>query len=281
MPKLKLLTHNVKMLPGPFGGGDRDLVRARALAKRFGSTYDVVALQEVFDEDARKVFDEAFKRLGYKTVPKVDDKDFLQEDSGLFFASKLPIESWGYQEFQDSAGDDALADKGIFGARLRLGNRWVIVLNTHLQSSIDEDVVRRSQLIQLRKFLARLLRNFDPATHAMVAAGDFNVVGETEEYQRMLGHLGFPRDAYRVRFPNLSDKGFTWDRKQNRNMIPADDDDQQRLDYIFLWDRVPVGGESPAQPLLRPVVEAVSVVKYGTATTRLSDHFGVDATLSL
>jgi endonuclease/exonuclease/phosphatase family metal-dependent hydrolase len=277
-PKLKVLSHNVKMLPGPFGGGDVDLVRARALVKRFGSAYDVVALQEVFDEDARDVFDVAFKARGYVTVPKVDDKDFLHEDSGLFFASKLPIEGWGFREFAESAGSDAFADKGVFGARLRLGSRHVVVLNTHLQSSIEEDLVRRAQLIQLRRFVARLFDVFDPARHAVIAVGDFNVVGETEEYQRMLGHLTYPRDAYRVR---NGDPGFTWDRTQNENMIPDDDDDQQRLDYVFVWDRVPEGGKSSGKALSPVTVLASSVVKYGTVKTRLSDHFGVDATLSL
>jgi endonuclease/exonuclease/phosphatase family metal-dependent hydrolase len=260
MPTLRVLTHNVKMLPGPFGRGERDLARARALAKRFGSSYDVVALQEVFDEEAREVFDRAFRACGYATVPKVDDKDFLQEDSGLFFASKLPIAGWGFQEFAESSGDDAFADKGIFGARLPLGSQHVIALNTHLQSSIDEDQVRRSQLVQLRRFVTHLLGRFDPATHAVI------------------GHLGHPRDAYRQRH---TDAGFTWDRKQNENMIPADDDDQQRLDYVFVWDRVPPGGTTAGKRLASVTVEAASVVRYGSVKTRLSDHFGVEATLGV
>jgi endonuclease/exonuclease/phosphatase family metal-dependent hydrolase len=74
-----------------------------------------------------------------------------------------------------------------------------VFVNTHLQSSIEEDLVRRAQLIQLRRFVARLFDRFDPARHAVIAVGDFNVVGETEEYQRMLGHLTYPRDAYRAR----------------------------------------------------------------------------------
>lgn len=76
----------------------------------------------------------------------------------------------------------------------------------------------------------------------------------------MLGHLTHPRDAYRVR---NGDPGFTWDRTQNENMIPDDDDDQQRLDYVFVWDRVPEGGKSSGKALSPVTVLASSVVKYG------------------
>jgi endonuclease/exonuclease/phosphatase family metal-dependent hydrolase len=278
MGNIRVITHNVKMLPGPFGRGDRDLDRARKLVEALGTTYDVVCLQEVFDEEAREVFDRAFLQAGYQTVPKVDDGDIGQEDSGLFFATKLMIAVRAYEEYEDSAGTDSLADKGIFGAQLVHEEGWLFVFNTHLQATLSEYDVRLKQLKQLRKFAKRMMVSAAHAKRSAMLLGDFNVVGETHEHAVMLSALGYPRDTYRALH---ADEGYTWDRTENTNMIPEDDHDKQRLDYVLTWDSIPTGSDDVVGAPLRPLQASnAEVVRFGEIHSRLSDHFGVCATIA-
>ncbi|MCI0341958.1 MAG: sphingomyelin phosphodiesterase [Planctomycetales bacterium] len=302
-PSLRVLSMNVKMLPGP--GGEK---RGRALVRKFLGAeprFDILCLQEVFDEDIRGILVRGLARAFPHQVPKCDDGDIFQEDSGLFFASRYPIagggEAWGFQEFETTGpitGWDYWADKGIFGARVDLDRiepgLGACVFNTHLQS--DPDVpgqygeVRRAQLRQIARFVARALaRLAAPQRTFALLAGDLNIVAETwpdgpltptPEYLGMLGSLGDPRDLYRGRNPAAA--GFTWDGTQNQ-MIPETDKDRLRLDYLLALDRAPAS-EAPGTPvaLLAPTCVASDVETLGTTPrTRLSDHFGVSGTLEL
>jgi len=213
----------------------------------------------------------------------------LHEAMPVFFASRFPILGRTFLEFADAApinpfasGYDALADKGVFGALLDLApdfpNKELYCFNTHLQSSRQYDEVRAKQLAQIRKTIARTLRNHRAAT---VLCGDFNVIGEraglqpTTEYAHALARLGHPRDLFREANPNAP--GFTWDATRNP-MIPKDDGDHERLDYVLAFDCVPTTDDSKPRvpiPLLFSRKVGLAMV-----ATNLSDHFGVSATLS-
>lgn len=219
----------------------------------------------------------------------------LPEDSGLFFASKLPIQWQGFEE-SDASEDgtfDAAADKGIFGARLDVGGRlqginYLHVFNTHLQSTEAYGQPRDQQLTQARRIIADVLTQVQDLTHvAAILVGDLNVVAETaigaalhptSEYRGMISRLGYPRDLYRDL--NANQPGYTWDYSAN-GMIPRGDRDQQRLDYALAFSAIPAGDDN-ARPL--PIGDCAcsqaSVVRFGTtAAMCLSDHFGVELKL--
>ncbi|MBI5216272.1 MAG: sphingomyelin phosphodiesterase [Ignavibacteriae bacterium] len=290
MPTLKILTFNVKMLPGP-GGEER---AAKIIKAINANKYDIICLQEVFDEDIREMFVEGFGRTLKHQVPKCHDNDLFNEDSGLFFASKHPIESWGYKEFNECSFTDCWADKGIFGARLSFtdGKKpfTFLLFNTHLQSEVQYQQTRVSQLRQLRRFIGHALTQLDVHANendkprndiAVMLCGDMNVIGDVDqEYNSMKGSLGFPRDLFREK-SKITIPGYTWDCKENSNMIPDDDGDRLRLDYMFAFNRFPT--DNGQGTLLRNIsCTKVSVQPFATTpTTRLSDHFGVEAVVKV
>jgi endonuclease/exonuclease/phosphatase family metal-dependent hydrolase len=284
------------MLPGPFGQGNADLGRLEAIASRVLAdkpAWDVLCFQEVFDEDARALLGKRLRKVYPYRVQKCSDHDVFHEDSGLFFASRHPILGHRFVEYDAHAGDDALADKGVFGARLSVGGTTVLVFNTHLQASVKHHETREKQLRQVRGFVRGALgRVKEPAKTVAFACGDYNVVAEhvaqapgavgapTDEYVRMIARLGWPRDLFRE--GRAADPGFTWDGTRNANMIPKNDHDRQRLDYVLAFDRVPpVDDEEVTAPIVCVTLEGIDVLPFETSTPKhcLSDHFAVAATL--
>lgn len=283
MPTIKLLSFNVKMLPGP-GGEERANDIAAAILKQ---KYDIVCLQEVFDEDIREIFENKFEKTFRNVIPRCSDGDIFNDDSGLFFASRFPMrgyganKGWNFVEFEQHTGWDSFSDKGIFGARLNLDSfapgLTLLLFHTHLQSDEKHADVRRLQLQQMSAYMYRAMNKVSkPSNTAVIACGDMNVIGDvSDEYRQMLGILGYPRDAYRERNP--AKPGFTWDAPENLNMIDEDDNDQQRLDYILQYDSF-VNAEGKKVPLQPLVLQSVDLQLFGTdKESRLSDHFAVEA----
>lgn len=252
------------MLPGP--GKTR---RGRSIARQLleaRPAYDIVLLQELFDEDIRRIFSKALRAAFPHRIEKVCDGDLLHEDSGLFLASRLEILERRFEEFRSSASlvtSDFWVDKGVLGARLKLGSRSLLVLDSHLQSD-DRHAgkhrrIRSLQIRQLRRFVDRMRKPGEPA----ILGADLNVVGETPEYRAMLAMLG-ARDLFREARP--ADPGFTWDSSGNR-FISRRDRHHQRLDYLLALD-----------PRVR-VVDARVQPFFEKPGLGLSDHFGVEATV--
>jgi endonuclease/exonuclease/phosphatase family metal-dependent hydrolase len=288
-PSIRILTYNTAMVPGP--GGE---ARARRIANAIlgaQPAFDVLCLQEVFDEDIREILAKKLRPTFPHVVAKSDAGDLLNEDSGLFFATRFPILGHKFQEFAEAepATTDALSDKGVFGARLdvsaRVPKKELLVFSTHLQSSAAYWEVREKQLAQIRRVIQK---SHDLRKAATILVGDFNVVGErkdgaklrpTTEYGRMLARLNYPRDLFREMNP--ADPGFTWDPTKNREMIPKDDDDHERLDYLLAFDHVPVADDaSPRVPIPRLYCSEACLAMGPEVGKKLSDHFAMTATVS-
>jgi endonuclease/exonuclease/phosphatase family metal-dependent hydrolase len=303
--KVRVLSLNVKMLPGPFGEQWKDERRAKAIASQLGD-YDIVCLQEVFDEEVRDIFTKAAKAGGYKSIVSTLHDDWLHEDSGLFFASKLPIgrngRAYGYEEFKDTAflSSDSLADKGIFYARMDLGSgKSLVVFHTHMQADEgpgDNKGVRAKQFEQIRRFMVRgLQKERRLKKTAAIFLGDFNVIAEaggkknrighpTAEYREAIARLMDPVDLFRETHPNSP--GYTWDGPGNPR-TGRNDDDLQRLDYLLAMKQIPVQSSAAQLKLLAPEVDKVAVEKLpwkgagGVARGPLSDHYGLSAVLAV
>lgn len=276
---IKLLTYNVKMLPGPLGGGAEDLERATLIALRIIEMLpDIVCLQEVFDEDARDVLFQNLRDEYPHIVKKADNDDpslvgAFRQDSGLFVASRHPITNDHFQPFFYAKGADAMAHKGILLTRFVTHHGPICVVNTHLQADYKEpgehDEIRHWQIKQVARAAESFrqyycLRRVEP----IVFCGDMNVIAEesqdelivTAEYLRMLRILDCD-DAWRIAHPETVFAPTTsWDKSVDDPKDPA-----QRVDYIL----TPVGG------CLVP--QSASIVEMG----KLSDHFAVTAELAV
>lgn len=253
MPTCTLLTYNTMLLPG----------RGAAAAAGIGRAirqFDVLCLQEVFGEAERLSLAASLRRTHPHRIEKIDSGGWIDQDSGLFFASKFRIDAWRFVEWRAARGWDRWTDKGALLARLRIGrSKRMTVVNAHLQSDwrrVGESAyIRRAQLRQLARFVGR-------PRGPTVLAGDFNVPGETDEYDDMLRLLGSPRDLFREARPTL-EAGLTWDGSANP-MIPKGDKDRLRLDYLLAYGRA-----------LRCLWIGVEPLGHR------SDHFGVAAELAL
>ena len=278
---LDLLTFNVKLIPSyakifiephasPHGWWEREgwtdterIPQIIDALKR--SSADVIVLQELYREDARADVRAALETAGWTfTSPRLGN-DWLNEDSGLFVASKLPVRDLAFIEFDAKAGEDALSDKGMVRVSLDVSDRFdfdtLVVVGAHLQSGYAHHAVRKRQLEQMAALLSG-----EVADHC-VAIGDFNVRGETQsagawvrgwEHARMLATLN-ARDLG----ARSGEPAYTWDALTNQSMTHPDDDERVRLDYVLgLGARLV--GTAHAEP-------------FEVGGRHLSDHFGVRA----
>ncbi|HJK89896.1 MAG TPA: sphingomyelin phosphodiesterase [Polyangiaceae bacterium LLY-WYZ-15_(1-7)] len=308
---IQVLTYNVKLLPAyaklvvtpkrvPEGwwergaGRQKDAQRAEAILKALvKGSWDVIVLQELYPEPIRDRFREVFEQKGWETTPALGD-DLLNEDSGLFVASRLPFVTCRFQEFDAKIGFDALSDKGVVALRLDTSKVWkdacegLYLFGTHLQSDDEHYPVRLLQLDQLARLAHQTLEPLPEARRKKVAAmalGDFNVRAETAvigmpgasvptpEYAAMLSLLGRPRDLYR--HVNPQDAGFTWDGTVGTMTRPSDDD-RKRIDYAFAFDWVPQPKKESEPSRLLPLhCSDAHVAPFFVDGRHLSDHFGV------
>jgi endonuclease/exonuclease/phosphatase family metal-dependent hydrolase len=272
---------------------------ARFILKK--PSYDIICIQEIFHEDTREQLKNSLEAEYPFIVEKSSDHDILNEDSGLFFASRFPILRHTYREFDSHSllSWDRWVDKGIFIAALDIGSedetRVFHVYNTHLQSTISEGDTRKKQLTQVRKLVYKALETecsaCDPSQLNAVLLGDFNVVGDScEEYKTMLALLGYPRDLYREKNPRKD--GYTWDSKHNKfiNFLDKDDTDMQRLDYIFAFNTLPIADDNSKiesigqiECLSCGLVKLRASQKIGNLPKKidLSDHYGIEATIEV
>jgi endonuclease/exonuclease/phosphatase family metal-dependent hydrolase len=312
MSELRILSYNVKLLPPhvkfgvaprglPIGFWERgkhalpDEVRAKAILRAIlAGHWDVVCLQEVFQERLRGILRKGFVKAGYQVIDEAHDGDLLNEDSGLFVASKLPIVHRRFEEFAAKEGSDALADKGVLGLCLKTPKAWkakphqLFLFTTHLQASGDH--TRRHQLRQLQRFVRGMLHPVKKkrAVSALLV-GDMNVRAEeicsgcqglttTGEYRAMMSLLDHPRDLFREQNPKAH--GATWDGAKNPRMIRGNDRRAMRIDYAFAYDFVPE--DDPHAELLRLKklhCKGAIVEPFQTGKLALSDHYAISTAL--
>jgi endonuclease/exonuclease/phosphatase family metal-dependent hydrolase len=266
LTELRLLTFNVHMLP-PFASPQRAAAVARAVRER---AYDVVCLQEVFDEDARAVFVRELAADFRHLVPEAGGAGW-RDDSGLFFAAQPVLRSSAFEEFDfpiPTPGFDFLATKGVLGVHLEHGNDGMsfdlLVFDTHLDSMLA--TTRKQQLGRLRNFVLQTVAQMpDPARTAVLIAGDLNVRGGAEilEYRHMLDLLGEPRDLYVE--GGDGNGGYTHPVSSPR----------RRLDYWLALDSIVLNGEP--QPLAP--VELLSVQVGPFDDRELSDHLPLEVVI--
>jgi len=145
---VRIGTYNVQFLPSTLFTKDEE--DATKMAARIVATgYDFIALNEVFDEDAREKFIDGltatyphyveFLDADAPAVPPPPHPDFFHEDSGLMLFSRFPFEALpnnfflvesdncegsdcgkvAFLQYLFTAGDDGYSDKGIGFVRLR------------------------------------------------------------------------------------------------------------------------------------------------------------------
>lgn len=255
-----------------------DPKRARRIAQAIKTrqpSYDIVCLQEVFCDRARRVFEGELSEV-YPYIDEPSGGDRWRFNSGLFTASRHRAVNRVFQGYGLGGifGADFLAEKGALVLELELsaGTR-VHLFHTHVQSLALYRGVRREQISRLSRFIRDAMGNDAHSRGAALLLGDLNVPGgsgssnDADEYRELLAVLGRPRDLFRE--ANPADPGLTHPATK-----PT-----QRLDYVLAFDRHHDGDAS--RPLQKWTVRHARVNPHGEQGAILSDHLAVEAELRL
>ena len=233
---------------------------------------DVLCMQEVYLSEAERFFD----ALGHDH--KLRDSNAMRfrplsvAGSGLGVASRLPISRHGRRTFSPPhTSAERFARKGMLHARVRVGDAYVDIVNTHMQSGMGvlSRVIRKRQLTELRRFVEDVGSPGVP----MIVCGDFNIDGlaknRATEYAELVRAL-----------PEFVDLGaaadhVTFDSEHNllaRRHYP--EEPPQRLDYTLVSD--------PSGKLEIVAIERVFHVALESAfgaPTFASDHYAMETRL--
>ncbi len=227
---------------------------------------EILCLQELFDPSSAHILGQALQQQGYYVVyaGKTAASGFGLS-SGLFTASKFPIESARFENFAHRMGACRRANKGILGVtvRLREGNKGCLgILNTHLQAGLGrgagtgarrkafDNWVNHSQDDQItafrKDFLSTHIEGQTAATGQQfdsLLVGDFNR-GYIKENQ----HGALIKDPDYPLLQHLMDKG-NWTHlghheadcePANQNAVPQGSCfDRQSLGFLFPMNIAP------------------------------------------
>jgi endonuclease/exonuclease/phosphatase family metal-dependent hydrolase len=312
----RVITYNTQLRGGIIDDqayGIRNDTRATAIADRIlaGETgdgpYDVVVLNEVFDEMARDILVNKLKRAFPHYVSKLD-RPLIPDDSGLMLFSRYPIEpvpNSGAECFEtDASGNcrvafhnydashglaEAFAAKGIGFVKINnpRSDQAGHVYFTHMQAEDDPDskAARAAQVAEALTFI----NSWSGASSGadVIVAGDLNIPGGTIEHmQLVLGPQGFASlglfDTWFRHMP-ATDPGRTFDRDRNNIAGAGGGTGGQRLDYVLY--RPSVDGTACVQHLtverhFRGTFTKPDPAPMGSKiVTQLSDHFPLAANL--
>jgi hypothetical protein len=185
---LEIMNYNIKMLnPLIFQllSSKRAEWIPRELARRHPNN-EVIIFNELFDNDAEKIFDTEMRKLGYKSSHKVSEDffgdnikkafsgkfdDMKIENGGVKIYSKYKIEKQEQTTYEDSSKEDALAGKGAVSIRIRKNGIPIHIIGTHLQSGRKGNMIedKKKQVTQLTE---KLINDDKEIT---IVGGDMNV----------------------------------------------------------------------------------------------------------
>lgn len=243
--RVRLGTYNTQFLPSTFRDKYYEDAAKRISERIISSRYDVIALNEVFDEDA--------KQNGDVTLPGFVDElksvyphyvqyltgDFStgHEDSGLMLFSRFPFEDLPKTDYQVDSGDcestdcakvafyefdscdddDCLAEKGAGFVRVRNPETHTIlnVAFTHMQAPYFDDPfsemvatfdTRAEQLGEIKKLIEGTLHPHQIDTENLYVVGDINIDGDLAA-----ANLGDPRNSASEDVGAFAHNRFEWD----------------------------------------------------------------------
>lgn len=306
---LSTLTYNVQGLTDVAPGDPyhmSQLKRGEAIGKNIKKRrYDVVALNELFDDTVRSGVKSALIPSYPVRISKIDGND--AQDSGLALFSRLPLETFGNARPQEcrlgggstgkcrfafhvydacaNIAEDCISAKGIGLVRVKPKgfDGPVDVFFTHTQADEDESVARGQQVEEARKFIDAFT-----GKGTAVLLGDLNIIGGSKEWLEQIAAGGFHDvslfDTWNTE-ATVEDPGLTL---STRNTVMGQKDDiinqkevGERLDYTLLRNR-PKKALCPQHPMVERGFRTKVSNEDGASVEYvqdLSDHFAVSAVL--
>ena len=225
---LRILSLNTWGIVWPIG---RDVnLRARAIGNHFSQLdVDLIALQEVWTEEARSIFLDAAIGAGFSHTWRGTPSD---ENGGLLVMSRFPIERSRFTAFElggiaeNIHHSDYWGGKGFVILDLAVpGSGTVHLLNTHLHAAYrarEEDEYIGHRTAQIIQIAAAIRDTKGP----LIAVGDFNFRESFAEY------------GIFTKLSDVRDIASDLDARARTSMPPSaylgmDRESNARIDYVF------------------------------------------------
>jgi len=269
MRPLRLMTFNVQLLPviagvgagtvsvpagiiGLIPGAASDSIeRAEEVADDLltippNERPDVLALNEVFSEDARDVLVNRLKPEWPHVIESVHEGD-LEEDAGLMVFSQLPFRTLPgggdrrERFYADDAGSDSWASKAAVLVQVGRPAEVTTLVFTHLQAAYDTEEqyrdIRKSQLAEIRDLVAEVLGSSPVNWQNVIVAGDLNIRGDIDatsnEWFDIFDNASDPfGELFADSWIEMRPPGATEDVDPGLTNRSRETQAEQRLDYI-------------------------------------------------
>ena len=190
-----VLAYNIFMLTPPIGISDQD-TRAAVIPDHIHG-YDAIIFSEAFYNNARNTLQTGIS-AEYPYMTAVVDNGILNDDGGVFIASRFPIMNSSQIVFSDCNGSDCLAAKGVMYAKIDKLGKTYHLFGTHTQAwNTATDVATR--IFQFKEMDQFISSQNIPSTEAVIIGGDLNVdmiANNLGEYDGMLDSLKLMEPTY-------------------------------------------------------------------------------------
>lgn len=195
-PDLKWVSYNVQFLPGPISStpGKKNAKEIKDKAAKMASwliekNYDVVCLQELFDNTAAAEIEKRLQEKRYHASKAVGGNVVTGNASSggvRIFSKRKPVfenECVFHHKVDYIQRGDAFVDKGVKHLTIESADKRIHVLNTHLQAFYDDDPTHRlyievalAQLLELRSYLIKQKKHGQiQEGEQIIVCGDFNI----------------------------------------------------------------------------------------------------------
>jgi endonuclease/exonuclease/phosphatase family metal-dependent hydrolase len=268
-PRIRVASLNVWALAEPLSQdvAERMFLIGEALANL---NADLVALQEVWTADAGRSLEASGRAAG---LPHAWNGGERVGGSGLMVLSRWPTEPARFAPFltrglpQRIWHGDYWGGKGLCHLRVQSPAGPIEFVDTHLHAQYDEDgfpeyyTHRMGQVVQLSSAL-------DGIAVPVIAAGDFNMLPDSDEYRVLAGTSGLRDAAREARNEQATSLG--------SNVYNGDQKRDARIDYLYVRDGA-AQGIRVAQ--IERSFDAETTLNGSPAN--LSDHAGLVADLEI
>eukprot|EP00835_Amoeboradix_gromovi_P003098 NODE_193_length_15440_cov_0.478587.p6 type:complete len:308 gc:universal NODE_193_length_15440_cov_0.478587:307-1230(+) len=237
---MRILTQNLYLRPPLISTlhGDYKDERLEQFKNILGD-YDIICLQECFSSYSKRVegLIEYAKLQGFHSAlgPGRNIRKGTICDSGLLILSKYNILETETIIYSTGAHSDKWCSKGAVSIKIEVSNVPVYIFNTHLQASYKLDLQENDKVVQIRKAQLHEFKDFvnrvaSVKEDKVVICGDFNINSRAHrfEYSTLLDIMG--KDEYLLEPASNSITYYPW---KYRFSGIADDNEKERLDYIF------------------------------------------------
>lgn len=216
------------------------------------TNFDVVILQELFDQSITKKFCQDLS-INYPYILSPIKEGFtVKMTSGVMILSKYPYELIAHEIFNVSKKTDNLAQKACSLIKVNINGKNILIGGTHLDSRNEESRILQSKLTK-----ERIITPFINDTIPMFLAGDFNVNNPSNGYDSLARLFNLENYQLNDDRPYTFDEFNSWNEKGYKSWI----------DFIFYQKTKKI--EVLDQYILRPVMT------YKKTKMDLSDHYQI------